>query len=196
MTLYDDLARQGWSEQAGFLSLALGQDLLHDLSVQQESGALTPAGIGRGSEFQIRNDIRRDVTMWLDGSTNAQKAYLAQMEELQMLLNRTLFLGLDDFEAHYALYPPGGFYKTHLDALKGERNRIVSTVTYLTPDWQEEDGGHLVLYDENHRECTRILPRAGTLAIFMSEDIPHEVLPPRRARCSIAGWFRCRGGIL
>jgi SM-20-related protein len=103
-----------------------------------------------------------------------------------------LTLGLAEFEAHYARYEEGGFYKKHVDALKGGRNRIVSTATYLTPGWKEPDAGHLVLYDAQDRELKRILPVAGTLALFMSEDIPHEVLPPRRQRSSIAGWYRTR----
>ena len=47
-----------------------------------------------------------------------------------------------------------------------------------------------IIADEN-KEIARILPRAGTLVTFLSEDVPHEVLPPARERASIAGWFRC-----
>lgn len=43
---------------------------------------------------------------------------------------------------------------------------------------------------DQDREIGRVLPRQGTLACFLSEDIPHEVLPPARERVSIAGWFR------
>lgn len=150
------------------------------------------AAIGRDHQFSAQPGIRSDVTMWLDGENGAQNEYLRLMDALRVDLNRAMTLGLFDFEAHYALYEAGGFYKKHVDALKGQRNRIVSTVTYLTPGWREEDGGHLVLYDKNDRELRRILPLSGLLAVFMSEDIPHEVLPPRRARCSIAGWYRCR----
>ena len=91
------------------------------------------------------------------------------------------------------MYAPGGFYRKHRDSLRGQRNRIVSCVTYLTDDWATEDAGELVLYanDDEDREIARILPAAGTLAMFLSEDTPHEVLPPRRERRSIAGWFRC-----
>ena len=66
-------------------------------------------------------------------------------------------------------------------------------MTYLTPDWQEADGGHLALYhpDDDNWLLQKIMPCAGTLAVFMSEEIPHEVLPPVRERASIAGWFRC-----
>lgn len=188
----DDLIHQRWSVQESYFPPDLIAELLRDLEAQQERGALKAAGVGRGAALQVQSDIRNDQTLWLDGESGAQNEYLRIMDALRMDLNRDLMLGLFDFEAHYARYDTGGFYQKHVDALKGGRNRIVSTVTYLTPGWQDSDAGYLVLYDEGDRELTRILPRAGTLAVFMSEDIPHEVLPPARPRCSIAGWFRCR----
>jgi SM-20-related protein len=33
-------------------------------------------------------------------------------------------------------------------------------------------------------------PIGGTLVLFMSADMPHEVLAAHRSRYSIAGWFR------
>ena len=42
--------------------------------------------------------------------------------------------------------------------------------------------------------CVTItLPQAGTLALFLSADMPHEVLPATRERLSLTGWFRRRG---
>lgn len=47
------------------------------------------------------------------------------MDGLRQQLNRALYLGLNNYEAHYAAYQAGGFYKKHLDLFKGKRNRIV-----------------------------------------------------------------------
>ncbi|MGB2150512.1 MAG: 2OG-Fe(II) oxygenase, partial [Cobetia amphilecti] len=33
-------------------------------------------------------------------------------------------------------------------------------------------------------------PEAGTFVCFLSEQIPHEVLPTHQARASVTGWFR------
>lgn len=38
-----------------------------------------------------------------------------------------------------------------------------------------------------------VLPQAGTLALFLSSEMPHEVLPATRERLSLTGWFRRRG---
>lgn len=193
--IFDDLAARGYSVQPDYFPADLIAELRRDLDIQVEAGTLKQAGIGRGGDNRVENEIRNDRTLWLDSDRAAPNEYLRLMDALRIDLNRQFFLGLDDFEAHYAQYAPGGFYKKHLDALKGARNRVVSTVTYLTPGWTDADAGHLVLYDENDGELQRVLPLSATLVIFMSEDIPHEVLPPLRARSSIAGWFRCRNHI-
>jgi SM-20-related protein len=38
-----------------------------------------------------------------------------------------------------------------------------------------------------------VLPVGGTLVLFLSQRIAHEVLPGNRVRLSIAGWFKTRG---
>lgn len=188
----DSLVERGYAVLPGYFSRAFTDALLLDLQNLKNAGTFRAAGTGRNENNQVNDQIRNDQTLWLEGAGEAQTAYLDQMDGLRAALNQALFLGLSSFESHYAQYAPGGFYKKHIDSLKGARNRIVSSVTYLTPDWTEADAGHLVLYDGDDNETCRILPQAGTLVLFMSEDIPHEVLPPARARSSIAGWYRCR----
>lgn len=189
----DDLYVQGWSVCTDYVPEDLRAALLADLAAQEEAGRLTLAAVGRDTTQTVETTIRNDRTLWLAGRDAASAAYLDLMGRLRLDLNRRLILGLFEYEAHYARYDAGGFYRKHVDALHGERNRVVSTVTYLTPDWAESDGGHLVLYDavDQDRAIARVLPAAGTLAVFLSEEIPHEVLPPARPRNSIAGWFRC-----
>lgn len=110
---------------------------------------------------------------------------------MQVYLNRRLFLGLFSFESHFAHYSPGDFYKKHYDAFRGGANRILSIVVYLNHGWQPDDGGELVLYlDDKDREGIKVTPSFGSVAIFLSEEFPHEVLPATRDRYSIAGWFR------
>ncbi len=154
---------------------------------------LRPAAVGRGDGRQHAPTIRNDSTSWLDGSSAVQRAYLAAMATLQDSLNRHFYLGLNDYEAHYALYPAGGFYQRHLDSFRGNNARRVTTVCYLNEDWQAEDGGELALYrGQTDREGLCVQPEAGTLVVFLSENIPHEVRPSQRERMSIAGWYRIR----
>ncbi|MDX5298962.1 MAG: 2OG-Fe(II) oxygenase, partial [Gammaproteobacteria bacterium] len=93
-------------------------------------------------------------------------------------------------EAHYALYPPGTFYKRHVDNFRGRSSRVVTSLLYLNPHWQPGDGGEMQLYPDAADAAQRVEPRLGTFVLFMAEDLPHEVLPTRVPRGSIAGWFR------
>ena len=148
------------------------------------------AAIGRGLDQQINPDIRSDKISWLDNQDPIDREYLSMMSQLKDGLNRRLFMGLFDFESHYAVYEPGAFYKKHLDALHGSQNRILSTVFFLNSDWQENDGGELIIYDESDLPLEVVNPKIGTLVLFLSERFPHEVRPTMKTRNSIAGWFR------
>ncbi len=154
--------------------------------------AFKPASIGRGADNTEAPDIRGDEIRWINGSDPQEQLWLQWMEGLRLSLNRDLFLGLFSYESHFAHYAQGAFYAKHMDAFKGQANRILSTVFYLNNDWKPGDGGELLIYDphEEGRLITTVNPRAGTLVIFLSEEFPHEVLPALNDRYSVAGWFR------
>ncbi|MGC9457117.1 MAG: 2OG-Fe(II) oxygenase [Halothiobacillaceae bacterium] len=198
--LVDALAEQGWFVGENYLPRALCQSLRDELCDLRRQSELTPAGVGRGDAHVQARAIRGDYTHWLDGATQTQRAYLTVMRALKDTLNRTLFMGLFEYECHYALYPPGAFYKRHLDSFRGRANRIVTTVLYLNPDWKPADAGCMRLYaPEGEAALMDVPPRMGTFVCFLSESIPHEVLPTQADRASIAGWFRCNntvGGVL
>ena len=201
LELVDALVEQGWNVGKGVIDSALCQALHREIHQLAELDALDEAGIGRGQQHHLRKDIRGDAIHWLDRESDAQRRYLDAMAELQQSLNQALFLGLFEYEAHFAHYPAGAFYQRHLDSFRGRANRVISTVGYLNPDWPSDGGGEMVIYhpDDPTLEVARVVPEAGTFACFLSETIPHEVLPTRQPRASIAGWFRrnaSMGGVL
>lgn len=184
------LTRDGFA----IIADAVDPDLLAALRSCVEhlgSDAFERAGIGRAQD-QMHNDfVRRDEIHWLERSDPVEAQWLSWVDALRDHLNRRLFLGLFSYEAHFAHYAPGAFYKRHVDAFRGEANRVLSTVLYLNPGWQHADGGQLVLYAEEGNEAlAKVNPDMGTLAVFLSEEFPHEVLPAARHRYSIAGWCR------
>lgn len=176
------------------LDTILPAPLVDELYVRASTlgeNAYKRAKIGRGSVQQRNDTIRSDATCWLEGDDSSEADYLAWMESLRIYMNRYLYLGLFDYECHFAHYKAGDFYKKHLDALRGSSNRILTTVFYLNPEWSESDGGQMLLYDvSDTKVIERITPKMGTLALFLSEKFPHEVLKSNRDRYSIAGWFR------
>ena len=151
------------------------------------------ARIGRGADKKQVASIRGDVISWLTDTHGTDAAYLALMEKLRLGLNEKLFLGLFDYECHYAIYQKGTGYAKHSDVLSGRKNRVLSTVLYLNEDWQSGDGGELILYDPAGVMLKTVSPKFGTMVIFLSESFPHEVLISQRTRRSIAGWFRVSG---
>lgn len=146
------------------------------------------AAVGRGSDQQHNHFFRRDRIHWMDEGDPALAPWRAWTGSLRMHLNRELFLGLFSFESHLAHYRPGDFYRVHVDAFRGEANRVVSLVCYLNEDWKDGDGGELVLHAAFG--AVTVPPIHRTLVLFLSEEVPHEVKPARRDRHSVAGWFR------
>jgi len=149
------------------------------------------AGIGREQEHQLNQFVRRDRIFWLPENHQPALAYLQWTEQLRQRLNRDLFLGLFDYECHYAHYQKGGFYKKHYDSFMGSTNRRLTTILYLNPAWQPLDGGELLLYsNDNESLLETVMPCFGTMVVFLSEEFPHEVLTANRSRYSLTGWFR------
>ncbi|HCE4999071.1 2OG-Fe(II) oxygenase [Vibrio parahaemolyticus] len=152
------------------------------------------ARIGRNDDVTRIESIRSDKIQWLKPAMGQPIAnYLSKMEEIRQEVNRHFFLGLFEYEAHFAKYEKGDFYQKHLDCFKGNENRRLTTVFYMNESWSEEDAGELVIYDLNDKEIATIPPRGGRLLVFLSEQFPHEVLPTNAERFSIAGWFRING---
>lgn len=186
-SLSDNLERHGWFVQADALPRDVARALAAYAKAVHEDSFHT-ARIGRGEDQQRNRFVRRDRIHWMDERDPVLAPWRAWTESLRLHLNRRLFLGLFSFESHLAHYAPGAFYRTHVDAFRGEANRVVSLVCYLNEHWLDGDGGELVLHTEDGP--VTVEPRHGTVVLFLSEEIPHEVTAARRDRWSVAGWFR------
>lgn len=194
--LVEQLALDGYAVADAIVPAPLVAALADELAGLEAAEALSIAGVGRDAALRRDSDIRRAAIRWFDGTTTAQRALLDLAEELRLVINRRLFLGLFDFECNFIAYPVGGFYGRHLDRLKGDRNRVVSFVTYLDADWRAEDGGALNLWlrpDDEGAPAASVIPKAGRVVLMLSEEIPHEVQPAHRPRHAIAGWWRLNG---
>lgn len=192
LSIADRLADDGWAVTQSGLDCEVLAELERNCRSLWRSEALRPAAVGRSGEQKVLPQVRGDHIRWLDdcAACPAHAAYLQAMDALQRTLNRTLLLGLDHYETHYALYPPGAGYRRHVDRFKDSPLRTVSVVLYLNSQWQPGDGGELRLHLPDG--IVDVEPRAGTLAVFMSDSIEHEVLLARRHRASLVGWFRRR----
>jgi len=204
-SISNDIIDKGYSIRPYALPENLTTLLLQQIS-DMPSTQFTRAGIGRAKDHNINDFVRTDEICWITHNNDASSAWINWAEKLQTYLNKRLFLGLFSFESHFAHYAKGDFYKKHKDAFKGEGNRVLSIVVYLNPNWSAADGGELVIYDNkspsvsivdkaDSNNQTKVIPSFGTIVVFLSEEFPHEVLPAKRDRYSIAGWFRLNNSI-
>lgn len=158
-------------------------------------GKFRHAAVGKGGQKQVRTEIRGDEVHWMDADdlSPLQAAYWEKLEEIRKALNQRCFLGLRSFEGHFARYPIGSFYKRHLDQFQAVPHRVVTVILYLNDSWTQEEEGALRMYisqEDGSELIEDVLPVGGRLVIFLSGEIPHEVLPTKKERISITGWFR------
>lgn len=160
-----------------------------------EKGKFRKAAIGTGEQKQIRPEIRSDEVLWMeaDNLSLLQSEYWNRVEQIKQMLNRRCYLGLKSFEGHFARYPIGSFYKRHLDQFHQVPYREVTVILYVNDTWSEEDEGALRMYipqEDGSEKIEDYLPLPGRLVVFLSGEIPHEVLPTKKERNSITGWLK------
>ena len=191
----DGLALHGYAVIDQFLSQQQVDAILAIEDIRTTKN-LKRAGIGNNQSLQVIENIRGDYIHWLDRATAPQPVlvYLDLLEGLITYLNEALFLSLKDYEGHFTVYPPGAYYKRHLDQFRFDDHRKLSVICYLNTGWREGHGGQLRMYLPD--QTVDVLPVAGRLICFRSDQIEHEVLPATRERLSITGWMLDRLGEL
>ncbi|WP_454720325.1 MULTISPECIES: 2OG-Fe(II) oxygenase [Cupriavidus] len=217
--LFAALEAQGWAVADNLIGRELAASLHGESHAAWAAGLFHPARVGRGEGMAREPGIRGDAILWLDDAPAgpAVRAFQAWAAEFRLALNARYFLGLRREEFHFSHYPAGTAYKKHLDQHRAMRDRQISLVLYLNAEWGEHDGGELAIYppgdvagdaadgaaddvaddvadDAPGAVPHRVLPRLARLAVFRSDLIPHEVLPCRRTRWALTGWFRTDAG--
>ena len=187
MDIIDAIVEDGYIIIKKAFNDSLSDELL---AFAKKSTEFKRAGISSSKTQQIDRTKRSDKTLWIEEDSAVQSEYLAFAQGLREAVNTSLYMGLSYYEAHFALYEENDFYEKHLDAFKGSKNRVLTTVFYLNEAWEASDGGELCIYDADDTLVERVLPEQGTLVVFLSDKFPHEVLAAKKKRYSIAGWFR------
>lgn len=200
--IIDDLSNQKYSISDFFFSTEETKQLREAIIRKENKKDFHQAAVGSSVNEQIVKSIRGDKIRWIDeeNKTETEEIFFSKINDFIDYLNLTCYMGIEESEFHYAIYPEGTFYQKHVDAFKNDDRRTLSIVLYLNDEeWKDEFGGQLTLYlaDENKVEKELdILPLAGRLAVFDSKTIPHEVKTVNRPRYSITGWLKTRGNIL
>jgi SM-20-related protein len=187
--IVQDIELKGWSYQQNIVDnkflMSMGD------CFNQE---FRPARVGKNQTLQLQESIRGDWIYWIDplNPPDRLKFFIQFLQSLKHGLNEAFYMGLRDFECHLAKYPIGSFYKKHLDRFEQDSSRGFSFIFYLHSEWNEEDGGELVLYDKMGNILETILPRPGSFMCFLPGEFPHEVKTAHRERRSLTGWIHTK----
>lgn len=193
--IINDLSEQKFCIVDQFFSLEEVELLRIALLEKYEEDRFKKSAIGNKTNEAIEKTIRGDFILWINEAeqNEIEKLFFNKINELVNYLNRTCFMGILHKEFHYAVYPKGTFYKRHLDTFQNDSRRKLSMVCYFNDEtWQKENGGELVIYNENETEKV-IYPMPGRMVIFESQFLEHEVKPVQNdKRLSITGWLKTR----
>ncbi len=171
----------------GAIDRAACASLREMLDASWQAGALHAAGVGQGRTGH--GHVRDDHIAWW--SSEVHPAVTRLHDALLRTAREDAWLAVHDAELQAAVYGPGGHYDRHVDALRGTTTRRVTAVLWLNPEWRAEHGGALRVWtDGGAHELT---PLEGRLAIFLSDKVPHEVLPTHAPRYALTFWLRARG---
>ena len=175
---------------SGFLDAHLSEGLHQNIIQLQKEDKMVAAGIGNNEVKDAHQKMRGDKIYWMDKSHDNifEQEFLQQVEAFISYLNSTCYTGINGYEFHYAVYEEGSFYKRHKDQFKTDSDRKYSLINYLNKDWLQEDGGELLVYQDD--AVQHILPQSQKAVFFKSDEMEHEVTLAHRPRMSITGWLK------
>jgi len=173
-----------------FISDELSQHLKQNLLELLNQNKLKEAGTGNNVLVSHDKAVRSDLIYWLDRAHNNEyeNDFFDQIDDFVKYLNRSCYAGINGYEFHYSLYEVGSFYQKHLDQFNNNPSRKYSMISYLNDDWQESDGGQLMIYQNYNNK--KVSPTQGKTVFFKSNELQHEVLVTQKQRMSVTGWLK------
>lgn len=191
-SIADALSERGYARVEGFLDEAER----NALAASVRAHPLRRARTGVDGREARREAIRGDAIDWIDpdAADPAVVLWYADMRALGIVLARALRLPPLTFDAHLTRYPPGTFYRPHVDAADDGSRRLISAVCYLGEHWVPEHGGRLRIAREpgaasSADDAIVLPPIGGSLVLFTSRGLEHEVEETTVERLSLTGWY-------
>lgn len=191
--IIDGLVNEQYAVMDDFFTTDEVEVLKKGLLTAFETNQFKKSAIGNRADEKVMDAIRGDYIFWLDEqeASPAAQLFFAKINKFVSYINATCYLGINEKEFHYAVYPEGTFYKRHLDIFQNDTRRRLSLVCYLNDEnWLPEYGGELVIYKDSGDVV--VYPEKGRVVIFDSQTLEHEVKPVQQKRFSITGWLKTR----
>jgi SM-20-related protein len=200
----EELGSKGFVIIEDFLPVSFQESLRQDVQNLRDQDKFKVAKIGQDSTNTLNTNIRVAETCFLgrnklDDVPDSSRSNLYDvLDQIRKDLPQPLDVNISEFL--YAYYPSGGFYRRHRDAIAGSASmlRNYSLLMYLNQDWSDEDGGKLRMHFDSggdelppgeRPDFLDVAPKGGTLVLFHSDQVPHEVLDTESERVAIVGWY-------
>lgn len=182
---FSKMADLGWAVIP--LNTDFAEQLKTQLELKKKLNLFRPAAL---ANTVMETSIRNDLICWLDDKnpSSTESQLLQGLETLRLELKTYFRISLDHFEVHYAVFPKGHYYLKHTDQKENNNHRFFSFVIYLNENWISDDGGRLLIYDQDEL-VFKMAPQLGQMILFRS-DLVHEVEVSHTERQSITGWIR------
>lgn len=118
--IIDDLLNQKYSISDFFFSSEETKELRNHVILQNTQQDFHQAAIGNAVNEKIVKSIRGDKIRWIDESkkTKIEEIFFEKINNFILYLNQTCYLGIEESEFHYAVYPEGTFINAILMRLK------------------------------------------------------------------------------
>lgn len=94
---------------------------------------------------------------------------------------------LDTLKLQFADGTGRGCFPIHYDT-QASTGRTLTAILYLSPRWTPDQGGQLRLLPFPFAPVD-VAPSEGTLAVFSSVAVAHQVMPSLAPRCVLSLWF-------
>ncbi|KAG2500693.1 hypothetical protein HYH03_001459 [Edaphochlamys debaryana] len=211
----DTLDAYGYAVLDNFISEAAVLDARKELAVMEPHYSPGLIWVGKESEAGAQisvSNVRGDVVLWLDDQALGATAFVKdgvkrpccflQNQQLLADVDELVFEGLRPrlpylaglhrrSDAHMAIYPgKGARFARHIDNTTGDGRRL-TVVTYLNPGWREDQGGALRVFPvrPGTAPSVDVLPLSGRVALFLSAEVGHEVMPAFAVRHAVTLWY-------
>lgn len=204
------LRSRGFAVVENFLAPPAVSELVADVEALRSEGRFAAAGVGEAATNRLDKSVRKCEQCFVfpkgrqqgAGDARARDRMYSSIDAVHKALHEGAGTPLDALltEGLYVHYPNGGYYKRHVDAAVGTTSalRAWSYLLYLNEDWCPADGGCLRIFTDGGLEqapagappsFVDVEPRGGTLVVFRSDAVPHEVLETTTKRMALVGWF-------
>jgi len=202
---FEELDNIGFVIKDNFLGKEKLLEIWEESNSLYNHGKLQRAGMGTGaSDHWVNEKARSDHVLWLNSAfdtsfdnegIDAIRKLINTIDQIRHQLNEDINLDSQKIQMHLTCYPgKGARYMRHLDAYVGASARKITCLYYINPNWKEEDGGQLRIFDpkqeaQSDEKFMDIAPLGDRLLIFQSRVLEHEVLPVHAHRFALTVWF-------